>query len=253
MLAIGIATLIVGDRSIYASQLQSRAESPAHRFRFALPLMSAIPAGDAVRMPRVVLGSDQTVAAARAQLEAAEVPGAPLVDRGGTLRGTVELATLRSADPAAAIGGLGSSGPVISVDDTLDDALGDLADEHRTWAPVVAGGQLVGVLSARDVMSTYRAALAANVRKVSSVGSGGALVEAEIGPTSVLAGKPVAGAAWPRESTLVSVVRGDRVIVPRGDVVLEPGDRLTVFSAPSGRQALEALLASRIAPAAPGP
>ena len=188
MLAIGIATLIVGDRSIYASQLQSRAESPAHRFRFALPLMAAIPAGDAARMPRVVVGSDQTVAAARAQLEAAEVPGAPVVERDGTLRGTVELAALRGADPDAPVAGLGSSGPVISVDDTLDDALGTLADEHRTWAPVVAGGKLVGILSARDVMATYRAALAANVRRVSSVGTGGALIEAEIGPTSVLAG-----------------------------------------------------------------
>jgi CIC family chloride channel protein len=37
MLAIGIATLIVGDRSIYSSQLRNRSESPAHRFRFALP------------------------------------------------------------------------------------------------------------------------------------------------------------------------------------------------------------------------
>jgi Trk K+ transport system NAD-binding subunit len=43
------------------------------------------------------------------------------------------------------------------------------------------------------------------------------------------------------------------VIVPRGDVVLQAGDRLTVFSAPTARQALEALLASRIAPVVPGP
>src|SRR5512146_2821141 len=44
MLAIGIATLVVGDRSMYASQLRSRADSPAHRFRFALPVMASIAA-----------------------------------------------------------------------------------------------------------------------------------------------------------------------------------------------------------------
>ena len=96
-------------------------------------------------------------------------------------------------------------------------------------------------------MAAYRRALAANVRQVRAVGSTGALLEAEIGPSSVLAGRTVAQAAWPRDSVLVSILRGDRVIVPRGDVVLRAGDRLTVFSAPGAREALEALLGSEIA------
>ena len=106
MLAIGIATLVVGDRSIYATQLRSRAESPAHRFRFALPLMAAIPAGDAARAPRAVLRPDETAGVGRARLEAADVPGAPVVDRDGTVRGSVDLETLVAADPAVAVGEL---------------------------------------------------------------------------------------------------------------------------------------------------
>lgn len=246
MLAIGIATLIVGDRSIYSSQLRSRADSPAHRFRFALPLMAAIPAGDAAREPRVVLREDATVGASRARLEAAGVRGAPVLDCDGTVRGSVDLDALATADPAATVGDLHLNGSLISAQDALDDVLGILADSHRDWAPVVADDRLVGVLSARDIIAAYRRALAANVRQVSAIGSNGVLLEAEIGAASSLAAKPVAQAAWPRETTLVSIARGDRVIVPRGDVVLEVGDRLTVYSAPAAREALEALLASEV-------
>ena len=106
---------------------------------------------------------------------------------------------------------------------------------------------MAGILSTRDVVAAYRGALAANVRQVNTVGSTGSLLEAEIGPGSVLAGKQVSETAWPRDSVLVSVMRGERVIVPRGHVVLETGDHVTVFIAPAAREALQSLLASRIA------
>jgi Trk K+ transport system NAD-binding subunit len=78
------------------------------------------------------------------------------------------------------------------------------------------------------------------------VGSTGMLLEAEIGPTSVLAGRPVSRAAWPRDSVLVSIARGEQVIVPRGHVILQAGDRLTVFTATAARQDLDTLLASQM-------
>jgi H+/Cl- antiporter ClcA/CBS domain-containing protein len=246
MLAIGIATLIVGDRTMYASQVLSRAESPAHRFRFALPLMASIPAGDAVRAPRAILRPGDPVAAAMARLEAAEVPGAPVLERDGAVRGSIDLAALRRADPGSLVGSLSLDDTVISADDALDDALAALADAHRSWAPVVSDDRLAGIVSARDVVGAYRRALAANVRQVRAVGASGALVEAEIGVQSARAGSSVAATSWPRDTVLVSIERGDRVIVPRGDVTLLGGDRLTVFSAPGSRVALETLLATRL-------
>jgi CIC family chloride channel protein len=249
MLAIGIATLVMGDHTIYASQLRSRAESPAHRFRFALPLMTAIPAGDAVRATRAVLNPGMRVDDAVERLRQAEVPGAPVVGSGGVVRGNVDLVELLAAEQNAKVGDLVLDETIVSADDTLDDALGMLADSHRSWAPVVAGDSLLGILSARDVVAAYRTALNANVRRVRSVGQEGAMVEAEVGSASVLAGHAVREAQWPRDSVLVSVRRADRVIVPRGDVVLRVGDRLTIFAAPSGRAELETLLASRVDPA----
>ena len=253
MLAIGIATLIVGDRSIYASQVRSRADSAAHRFRFALPLMAAIPAGDAARAPLAILRMDQSVATAQARLDAAIVPGAPVTDRNGTVHGSVDVATLAGAEPSLTVGDVAIDATTISADDPLDDALGILADSHRTWAPVVAEGRLVGILSTRDALSAYRSALAGNVREIRSVPSGGAMIEAEVGPGSLLAGRAVGATNWPREAVLVSIARGDRLVVPRGDVVLAVGDRLTIFAAPESRPALEVLLASRVDDAGAAP
>jgi chloride channel protein, CIC family len=244
MLAIGLASLVVGERTIYSSQLRSRAESPAHQFRFALPLMASIPAAHAARIPRLVLSTRDTVAAARVKLEAASLPGAPVVDRSRSLKGSVNREDLRSLDPSARLGDVSVDGPVVTVDDGLDDALALLADAHRSWAPVTANDELVGVLSVGDVLAAYRNALAANVRQVRSVGQSGALIEADVGATSALVGRRVEDAGWPRDAVLVSIGRGDRLVVPRGDVVLETGDRLTIFTTPSAREQLAGLLAS---------
>lgn len=242
MLAIGVASLIVGERSIYASQLRSRADSPAHQFRFALPLMASIPAGDAARVPRLVLATRDTVARARGELEALGLPGAPVVGPKGTFRGSVELVQLATADPAATLGSLPLNGPVVTVDDGLDDAMSVLAEGHRSWAPVVADTRVVGIVSSNDVLGAYRAALAANVRRVRSVGATGTLVEADVAEASPLAGRRVDEVRWPRDSVLVSITRGDRLIVPRGEVVIQAEDRIAVFSSSLARRSLDDLL-----------
>ena len=136
-----------------------------------------------------------------------------------------------------------SNGTMISADDPLDDALGILADSHRTWAPVVAEDRLVGILSTRDALAAYRRRWPPTSVRSALSRPGGAMIEAEIGPGSPMAGSSRCCDGWPRDAILVSVARGDQVIVPRGDVVLEVGDRLTVFAAPEARGALDNLLA----------
>ena len=245
MLAIGIAMLVVGPKSIYQSQLRDRAESPAHQFRFAMPLLASIPAGDAARSPRLVLRPDELATEAAERLRAALLPGAPVVDRAGQLRGTLELARIEALPPGSSgirVGDLADSTTAVSVDDSLDDVLAALADGHRSWVPVGSPAGLAGILSTGDVMAAYRGALAANVRRVRAVASSGALVEADLPVGSPLDGVTVAAAGWPRDTVLVSINRDGKTIVPRGDAVLRAGDRLTVFSTEAGRAPLEGLL-----------
>lgn len=243
MIAIGVATLVVGEASIYASQLGTRADSPSHRFQFALPLMATISAGDVARSPRLVLHAADRAADALARMRRVDVPGAPVVRSGDVLAGTVTTAVLEGSDPGAAVGSVADgSVPPIMADDTLDEVIGSLADLQIGWGPVVREGKLVGVLSARDAMRAYRSALAGSARRVRGLGPGGDLVRAHLAAIEGLAGATVAAVPWPRDAVLVAVRRGENMYVPRGDLILLAGDELTLFVAASARDALEALL-----------
>lgn len=243
MVAVGLASFVVGSRSIYRSQLASRADSPAHRFRFALPLLAAVPVGDAARQLRAIVRTDETVETARSRMVAARVPGAPVVTRDGTIVGIVDLAALEAIAPDELVAEhLTSREPILAADDGLDDALGALVDHRRDWAPVVSGGRPVGVLSVRDAIAAYRAALRGNVRQVRGLRADGIVVEAEVRPKSALAGRRVAEIPWPRGVVLVAIERVDAVLVPRGNIEIAAGDRLSIFADPAARPELDALL-----------
>lgn len=42
MLGVGISVIMVGEKTIYTSQVDSRADSPAHRLQFSFPLLSTL-------------------------------------------------------------------------------------------------------------------------------------------------------------------------------------------------------------------
>jgi CIC family chloride channel protein len=243
MVAVGLATFVVGSRSIYQNQLASRADSPAHRFRFALPLLAAVPVGDAARQPRVVAGVDERAADVGERMTALDVPGAPVLGRDGMVVGLVDLADLQAAPAGERVGATAlRREPILNADDGLDDALGALTDHRRTWAPVAAGGRLTGVLSMRDVMDAYRTALRGNIRQVRGLRAGGVIIETEIGRGSGFAGRRVSEVGWPRDAVLVAVERAGALLVPRGDLVLQAGDHVSFFATPEARPSLEALL-----------
>jgi chloride channel protein, CIC family len=242
MIAIGIATIIVGDKTMYRSQIRSRADSPAHRFRFSMPLMASIPVSDAARAPRLVLHADSPVGEAAHRLAELGLPGAPVLGPDGAYRGIVSTQALATADPEASLQEVLEEGAVVYADDGLDDALGTLVDLRAGWAPVLASSQLVGVLSAHDAMSAYRRALSGNVRQVRGLGAGGVLLEADLPPSSPLVGRTVATARFPSNVVLVAIDRGGTLIVPRGDVLLTAGDHVSLFSAPASEAAARAFL-----------
>lgn len=51
MLAVALATAVVGDHTIYQSQLRTRADSPAHKVRMSFPLLSSLLVRDAMSAP----------------------------------------------------------------------------------------------------------------------------------------------------------------------------------------------------------
>jgi trk system potassium uptake protein TrkA len=87
-----------------------------------------------------------------------------------------------------------------------------------------------------DVAVSTPRMLAAMVEEAVSVGdlvrlmtfrqSNANLVELTLPAETPLAGKPVSAVQLPRDAALVTILRGDRVIVPQPEDPLEPGDEL---------------------------
>lgn len=241
MVAVAMATFVVGRRTIYRSQLLTRNDSPAHRFRTALPLLATSTAGDAARPPRCVLRTEESTASARARLTEAGVGGAPVLDLAEILVGGTTLVDLASARDGATVREVMRPWPHVRSADGLDEALGALSDHRLGWVPVLDGDRLMGILGVRDIMAAYRGALAGNVRQVRGLAAGGVLLEGQVVVGSPLVGRSLAQAELPADLVLVAIERQGGLIVPRGEVRFEVGDRVSLFGAPGAEVEARAL------------
>ena len=102
-----------------------------------------------------------------------------------------------------------------------------------------------------DVSVSTPHLLTALVEEAVSVGSlvrllqfeGGAhLVEVRLAEDSPAKGKPLAELAVPREASIVAVVRNGRVVIPRGDTVMQVGDEVVVLATGESEAPIKALL-----------
>ncbi len=102
-----------------------------------------------------------------------------------------------------------------------------------------------------DVSVSTPLLLAALVEEAVSVGAlvrllqfqGGAahLVEVTLAEDSPAAGQAIADLGFPRDAVVVAIVREDRLVVPRGDTVLQPGDEVLALVTADAEDAVQAL------------
>jgi H+/Cl- antiporter ClcA len=245
MVAVGLAYLIARrtDQTIYRSQLRNREEAQSARLRLGLPLLGRVRVREAMTAPRAVLDSAATVAAAVTELERAGVPGAPVVDAEGRFRGTVELEDLRPADQDVPLSRLvDATAPSVSVTANLDEAIDALPQGHP-WLSVLDDRRAVsGILAISDVVRAYHAALQADARRLSQVSANAGLADVQVSAESPLAGRAIGDAVLPDGAIVVSVRRGDSVLLGRGSVRLQEGDHVTVLARPERIAAVRRLL-----------
>ncbi|MEJ7583900.1 MAG: TrkA family potassium uptake protein [Acidimicrobiales bacterium] len=70
------------------------------------------------------------------------------------------------------------------------------------------------------------------VRLLSFEGGRARLSEATLAETSPADGHDIEDLDFPRDSTVVAIIRDDHVIVPRGDTILRKGDEVLVLTSP---------------------
>jgi trk system potassium uptake protein TrkA len=62
---------------------------------------------------------------------------------------------------------------------------------------------------------------------------------------SEVLGRPLREARIPRDAKVAGIIRGDRMILPRGDVAIERGDRIVVIGSPEAAREWSELLAAK--------
>ncbi len=256
MIAVGISSIIVGNHTIYISQVRTRADSPAHRLQFSFPLLSTLTVRQAMTPPPLHFSPLQTVAEAERLLTESAVSGASVLDADGNLLGVLTLADIRRVAEAerekrCVEEVMNRDVLVAQPGETLDAVLEQLTGHRIGWMPVVEEGaatigrRLIGRISAQEIVRVYRGTLAKGSRRMRGLVEGTVMLEAEIKPGTWLAGRKLREAQLPPESLVVSIRRQNELLFPRGSTVIEAGDLVTFLVSPVGEERLKAYLEER--------
>lgn len=116
-------------------------------------------------------------------------------------------------------------------------------------------GTLVGSLGIDTVVSPRAITISSilqyvrrgRIRSVHSLSEGfGELIEAEALETSSLVGVPIRKARLPEGVLIGAIVRGEKVVLPRGDTMVRAGDRVILFAATSSVKKVERLFSVKL-------
>lgn len=118
-----------------------------------------------------------------------------------------------------------------------------VAELHREdYVPTAKRMRIdVTVIPRLMVASTVlRAIPKPNVKTLSLLKEGNLeVVEVVVSPGSSVSGKSLRQIGLPEEVVVGAIVRGDAVVVPRGDTVMCPGDHVLIFASPRAGPLLE--------------
>jgi CIC family chloride channel protein len=257
MIAVGISSIIVGNHTIYTSQVPSRADSPAHRLQLSFPLLSTLAVRQAMVSSPLQFSPLQSVAEAERLLAEHTVSGASVLDARGNLLGVLTLADISKVPLEQREGcrveeAMNRKVLVAQPDETLDAILEQLTSHRIGWMPVVevelttGNRHLVGRISAQEIVRAYREALTKGSRRMRGLVEGTVLLEAEIEPNTRLSGRLLRGAQLPPESLVVSIRRQQQQLFPRGSTVIQAGDLVTFLVSPTGEERLRAYLTEHV-------
>lgn len=187
--------------------------------------------------------------------EAAEVlartrhHGMPVVDRDDRLCGILTLIDLENASQGTVVGQMCTrSVETAYPDESLSTALRRMSKRDVGRLPVVARDDphhLLGVLRRSDVIHAYDVALTRRtsqrhrqqaVRLDDLTPSRVDVLDVEVSPGSIVAGRKMSEIPFPRECVVASVRRRQQVFIPRGNTVLKAGDVLVVVAEGEARE-----------------
>jgi len=247
MIAVGVASFLVGDRHIYRAQLHTRADAPGHRFRFGLTPLSAVPVANVMTAPRLVVRREESAEAARERLAELGLQGAPVVDERGVYVGTLRYDAVQGDDVKGKTAGelADRTAPVLTEDVTLDAAMQVLALREMTWLPVVDDHRRpTGVLTSLNLVAGYRQALHSTLNRLSRVGERAITIEERLRSDSPVVGRELRRVSLPSGTLVLTVQRDRRLLFAHPGTVLRAGDVLSILTRPEDAPSVTELLGS---------
>ena len=154
MIATTVAYIITGKVTIYRSQVQSRAESPAHRGEFSIPLLQKLFVKDAMTKKVITTTPNAPISEVAEMMSKSGIKGMPVLDSAGSLVGIVTLSDVLRLHPdqrvTTVVGPIMSKELVTTIpDDSLYTAFDKMTGNQIGRLPVVAPGdnkKLVGII-----------------------------------------------------------------------------------------------------------
>lgn len=213
--------------------------------RREIEVLDGLSVGEAMQQDTTILGQHESLAIASERLFKSRNHGLPVVDDAGALVGILTVQdidrVLGEGRMAPAVGDVCTRDLLVAYpDETLAAALRRMSVRDVGRLPVVSRDDprhLVGVLRRGDVIRAYDAALTrrealrhrAQQARLGSM-SGIHLVEIQLEAGAPAAGRAMREVCWPLGSVVATLRRGRRVLVPRGETTLQPGDVLAVLA-----------------------
>ncbi|MGQ9466281.1 MAG: chloride channel protein [Anaerolineae bacterium] len=208
-------------------------------------VLSLLTVGEVMQRDIEPLRESEELRAALDRMARMRTHGLPVVNDAGELCGMLTLEDVETAQargiPARTVGDICTRQVIVAYpDETLDGALRRMSERDVGRLPVVDRQdprRLIGLLRRVDVTRAYSIALARRIalrHQAQEVRLGAVsranVEEIYVEPGAPCAGRPIADLRWPRDCIIAAVRRGSRLLIPRGNTVLLPGDALTVVS-----------------------
>ena len=263
MLATVISTLvarILSSDSIYTLKLTRRGVHLEQGHD--IDIMQAVTVGEAMSAVVDEIPLDLPLEALADKFARTHHHGFPVVDEAGKLAGVVSIRDLERAATEGLLEGrtvaeiATTENLLVSYpDEPMWKALGIMGPRDVSQLPVLehrGSRRLAGLLRRRDIVQAYNHAIAkkahdqhrAEVMRVSRR-NGTDFTQVTIAPDSTAAGRLISEIKLPEGSLIVSVHRGNKLIIPHGYTRLQAKDQLTILTDDECLPVVEQQLAGR--------
>lgn len=246
MTAVVTSTLIsqlLSRSNIYTLKLRRRGIDVHARKR--VNLMETILVSEAMTRDFETVSESMPVAQLVERFAESGHHGFPVVNEAGDLTGMVTLSDVEEAvvdeETDLLVSDIMTRSMLVAYpDETLEEALHRFGARDVGRLPVVERAdvrKIVGLLRRGDIISAYSKAttdhagvLARIERMKVETGPDIKFVEVKVTEGSKIAHTKVSDLDLPRECILVSIRRDGRILIPHGDTILLPGDRITALA-----------------------